>query len=141
MDNFVYPDKVILKAFISIIQESSFTIKRYLPSTDEYWYEVIDDTIEYVKNLQSFEEQNDIYKVSANLLYKIAKRHEMGDGNKRSSVIVTYCFCLVNNHYIRNPQRLKDLAKSLAATKGRDNEDLIKRRAAEKLRNIIALVI
>ncbi len=138
MANFIYPNKKDLKQFIEIIREEKYDIEKYLPSTDEAWYKIISECIEYVEHTSQYDLHSaTLHDASARLLYKVAKRHELGDGNKRSAVIVVYIFYILNDHFISSPQKLKVQAKRIASTKGRVHEDMMKKRIAESLAKIV----
>ena len=74
-------------------------------------------------------------------MYKIAKRHELSDGNKRSAVIAVYLFCILNKESftIDDPEQLKNQVKRIAKTKGRLNEKMMRDRVADSLKEIIVL--
>lgn len=136
MDSFKYPNSDVLKFFILFIKESNFPIIEYLPHTNKEWFEVISGCIDYVHHISSYHEDSSIYEPSARILYKITKKHELGDGNKRSAVICVYLFCILNGYSITDPAKLKNLAKRIASTKGRINEETMKSRIAKSLENI-----
>jgi death-on-curing family protein len=136
MVNLIYPNEKDLRLFIKVIKEENFIIKKYLPHIDDEWFMVVLDCINYVRDTSKYENL-DIYQGASKILYKVAKRHELGDGNKRSGVMSVYIFCLVNDFYINNPQELKNLARRIAKTRGRINEDLLRKRIAKCLKNIM----
>jgi len=133
MAKFIYPHKKDLQQFIEIIRDKKYPIGKYLPSTDADWYSAISECIEYVEHVSHFNKDSLLHDAAATLLYKIAKRHELGDGNKRSAVIVVYIFYILNDYFISDPKELKVQAKRIASTKGRKNEDVIKKRIAKSL--------
>ncbi len=137
MAKFIYPDKKDLELFVEIIRDKKFSIIRYLPYTNKEWFQVISDCIKYVENTSHYEPNLSIYEASSRLLYKVAKKHELGDGNKRSAVIAVHLFCVVNDCFIDNPQKLKLQAKRAAKTKGRLNEEIIKSRISKELLKIV----
>lgn len=136
MAKFVYPDESDFRSFVGIIKASNFRIKKYLPPIDDKWYEVISECVQYVHTTEHYEDLSFI-EVCARILYKVAKRHELGDGNKRSSVMAVYVFCLLNDYYINDPQTVKKQAKRVAATKGRLNEATMRKRIALVLGTVI----
>ena len=71
------------------------------------------------------------------MLYKIAKKHDLGDGNKRSAVMCTFIFCFLNDYAVISPAKLKAEAKRIASTKGRKNEEIMKKRVAKNLESIL----
>lgn len=137
MASFVNLTKRDLKTFIDIIQEGNYSIKKYLPSIDKNWYDMIHECVEYVHTTSRYEPNLSIFDISAKILYKVTKRHELGDGNKRSAVMATFCFCLVNGYMIEDPKVLKNQAKRIARTKGRLNEELMKKRISSILTRTI----
>ena len=141
MDNFLYPNKDSFKLFIEIIITRKFHVIKYLPHIDEEWYRIISECVDYVRHTANYESCKTVEEAAARLLYKVAKRHELGDGNKRSAVIVVYLFCILNNFSITSPQKLKIQAKRLAATKGRLNEDIIRKRTSKKILEILEPLI
>lgn len=125
MVKFIYPHLSEFKTFTLILKDNKFTIGKYLPPINEKWYKVVVACVEYVEHTSSYEENKSIYEVTARILYKVAKKHELDDGNKRNAVICAYLFCLINNYAIISPEKLKLLAKGIAKTKGRMNEEII----------------
>jgi len=73
----------------------------------------------------------------ARILYKVVKLHELGDGNKRSAVISAYLFALVNDYIVTDAKVVKKQAKRIAATKGRLNENLIRKRVSKLLEGVV----
>ena len=131
--DFIYPSKNDLETFIFFIKENNFRITKYLPRINQAWFEIVSDSIQYVETTAHYE-PGDLFDCCARLLYKIAKRHELGDGNKRSSVIVVYLFCILNNKFVTSPAKIKREAKRAARTKGRENEKLIRKRISEEIK-------
>jgi len=134
MANIIYPNEDDFRVFIDILNKGNYTIKKYLPYIDDEWYKVVLSCVNYVKDTSRYENL-DIYEVTSKILYKVSKKHELGDGNKRSGVISVVLFCLVNDFYIKNPAYLKNLAKRIAKTRGRINEDLLRERIAKCLKS------
>lgn len=134
---FTYPDTEDLRQFTEILTENNFAISKYLPPLSTDWYVAVMDCIEYVQSTAQYEE-NDIYEESAKLLYKVVKKHELADSNKRSSIMAVVLFCLLNDYMVTDPVALKRQAKRLAKSKGRRNELLMRRRVAECLKEILA---
>lgn len=75
-----YPVESDFRLFVSILQNGNFHIKKYLPSIDEDWFKLICDCVNYVRDTSIYEENLSIHEVTARLLYKVSKRHELGDG-------------------------------------------------------------
>lgn len=129
--SFVYPTRTDLEDFVRILQTNKFRVSKYLPHIDEEWFDIIDDCVRYVENTARYEGGRNFHDCCARLLYKVAKRHELHDGNKRSAVITIFIFAVLNDHAVITPSNLKDQARRAAATKGRRNEELMKRRIAQ----------
>lgn len=136
MADFIFPDENDLRIFVEILQKGNYAITKYLPPISEDWFSVVSACIAYVRDTSTYEPCSFVGCCSR-LLYKIAKRHELGDGNKRSSVIGVYLFCLLNNYRITDPTTLKQQAKRVAMTKGRLNEELMRQRVTAVLETII----
>ena len=131
-----YPNEAQLRLFATELKSGEYRVSKYLPPIDENWYATIGSCIAYVEQTAHYEDTT-FMEVCARLLYKVAKRHELGDGNKRSSVIALYLFCLVNDYIILSPALIKKQAKRIAATKGRANEAMMRKRIALVLEEII----
>lgn len=136
MAKYIYPSKTDLQNFIEILKEENYSVKKYLPPTSEKWYETVSNCIQYVESTSHYENLSFV-EICARILYKVAKRHELGDGNKRSAVIAVYLFCILNDHYILKPLVIKQQAKRVATTKGRINETTMRKRIAKVLENIL----
>jgi death-on-curing family protein len=137
MDNTHHFTEQDLRAFIRVIQNGNYEIKKYLPPITENWYKTVSECSDYINSTAHYEKDLSFREMAARLLYKIVKKHELRDGNKRSGVIATYLFCIINDHLILKPGGIKNLAKKIASTKGRTNEPLIRKRVAKSLANII----
>lgn len=136
MAKFSYPDKETLTFFIEIITNGDFTVSKYLPGIDEEWYRIIGNCIELLQIASKYTDLS-IEAACAEMLYKVAKRHEFGDGNKRSAVITVFIFSYVNGFWVRDPKLLKLQAKIIASTKGRVKEEVIKQRVALRLKSTL----
>lgn len=137
MDKFIFPNRKDIEFFVDLIQKGNYSIKKYLPKIDENWFAAISDEMMYIEQTCMYEPNLEVHEILAKIIYKVAKRHELSDGNKRTSVIAAYLFCLLNDYYIKSPKAMKNLAKRIARTKGRKNEDLMRRRAAVDIVHII----
>lgn len=140
MAKFIYPNEDDLKYFISLITGTGYRIEKYLPKVSNDWYTKVSECVQYVEHTSQYEGEQSIEEISARLLYKIAKRHELGDGNKRSAVISVFLLCLLNNYYTIDPAILKEQAKRVASTKGRTNEEAMKKKITEVLKSNIKLL-
>lgn len=137
MERYTYPSLSDFRTFIHIISREEFAIAAYLPPITEQWYAMVSEITSYVEHTSTYETDTDFYDCCARIMYKVAKRHELRDGNKRSSVICVYLFCIVNDYVIVHPELLKKLAKRVAKTKGRANEKMIRTRIAAMMRKEI----
>jgi prophage maintenance system killer protein len=136
MAKYTYPTKGDFKNFIEILQEGNYPVKKNLPPISEKWFEIISSCVDYVGTTAHYEDLS-LIEICSRLLYKVAKRHELGDGNKRSSVMAVYLFCVLNDYFIWKPAVIKQQAKRAAATKGRVNELVIRKRIATVLEKVI----
>jgi len=134
---FIYPQELDLRIFVEIITNKKYEVSKYLPAISEEWFKVVFNCINYVQTTSQYDTKNDFHSCCARLLYKVAKRHELSDGNKRSAVIAVYLFAILNDYNVSDPQELKVQARRAAKSKGRNNEDMLKRRIAEVLVDII----
>jgi len=137
MASISYPDEEDFRIFIDLILNGNYSIKKYLPNIDDEWYKIIVDCIEYIRHTSYYEDHLDLYDIASKILYKVAKRHELGDGNKRSGVMAVVIFCLVNDYYIDDPKYLKSQAKRVAMTRGRINEYRMRSRVKDCLKKIM----
>ncbi|MBY0539005.1 type II toxin-antitoxin system death-on-curing family toxin [Patescibacteria group bacterium] len=136
MASYYFPTQSDFKLFFEVLRDGEYKIKKYLPSIDADWFRIVSDCLEYVEGTAKYEECS-FHELVARLLYKVVKRHELGDGNKRTSVIVTYLFCLVNGHAVTSAKDLKAQAKRAARSKGRVQEDALKKKIAETLKEFV----
>lgn len=136
MAKFIYPTEEDFRIFITSLREDDWAIKKYLPPTTKQWFRLVPECIKYVEDTSHYENLS-FSKICARILYKVAKRHELEDGNKRSAVIAVYLFCLLNDCHIDNPKVVKQQARRVAKTKGRINETIMRDRIAIVLRTVI----
>src|SRR5665213_4418943 len=101
--SFVYPTRTDLEEFVRILQTNKFRVSKYLPHIDEEWFDIIDDCIRYTEHIAQYEGEKSFHDCCARLLYKVAKRHELHDGNKRSAVIAVFIFAIINDHAVITP--------------------------------------
>ncbi|MBC7981661.1 type II toxin-antitoxin system death-on-curing family toxin [Candidatus Parcubacteria bacterium] len=137
MAKIVYLKEKDFRDIIHILQNGKFDMKKYLPPVGERWYKVVTECSDYVTSTSHYEGEANFYDICARLLYKIVKKHELHDGNKRTAVISVYLFCLMNDYLILNPEDIKKLAKRIASTKGGDNEIMIRKRISKSLEGVI----
>lgn len=136
MAEFNYPSEGDLRLFVRMVQRGNYTIGRYLPAISDDWFRSVADCVNYVAETSHYEPCS-FHEACSRILYKVAKKHELTDANKRSAVIAVYLFCILNDYRIIDPQTLKHQAKRIASTKGRNNEELLRTRVAECLQEII----
>lgn len=134
---FVYPTEEDLRIFTSILKTGKYKISKYLPHTDEEWITIINDAVRYVEHTSQYHDETSATVCCARLMYKIAKRHELHDGNKRSAVIVGYIFLILNDYGIKDAPTLKQEAIRAARSKGRGNEAMICKRIASSLDAVV----
>lgn len=108
----IYPTEDNLKSWIKFLNDPQTKLHEYLPNIDNTWYKHVLSPIELVQ-LPYF--KDDLCTKGANIFYKITKNHNLIDGNKRSAVIVTYLFFLLNRStFNMSPEDLKNIAKETA---------------------------
>jgi len=137
MDNFIFPSKDNFKIFIEVVKETNHSIEKYLPPINADWYNIVSESIEYIQSTYLYEQNKNIHVVLSRILYKLAKKHELGDGNKRTTIIAVVLTSIINDYFVLSPEKLKYLVKRVAKTKGRINEEIIKNRIAKELEKII----
>ena len=126
MNKIEYPDQETLNWWTRYIQEEpkNIFLKRYLPRTNKEWEQRIMSIISLVKMAQDHGyTAGDLHHIGAKIFYKINKAHGEIDGNKRSSIIVIYLFYLLNNYFIAKPEDMRVMAKLIAKSKGRRNQN------------------
>ncbi|MCA9363022.1 hypothetical protein KC851_01760 [Candidatus Kaiserbacteria bacterium] len=131
-----YPSEEDFRGFVKVIQKEEFTITKYLPAISDDWYISVAECIKYAESTNPYLNL-DVVQEAARILYKIVKKHDLADSNKRSAVIGVFLFLLLNDHAVLDPERLKSEAKRIAKTKGRKNEDLIINRVTESLSEFV----
>ncbi len=95
-------------------------MRPYLPIINDDWKRAVIDVFELTQLNKSL--PNTIHAKAASIFYKIVKRHSYIDGNKRSAIIATSVFYLVNDHFIYPPELLRKMAKRVARSKGSRHE-------------------
>ncbi len=121
-----YPDQYFLDWWIEYIQEESSNIflKKYLPKTDKEWVNRVLGVISHIKMQQEHGYiPTELHAIGSNIFYKINKAHNEIDGNKRSSIIVIYLYYLLNDYAILKAEDLRFMAKDIAKSKGRRNQN------------------
>lgn len=136
----LYPERSDLEIFIRVITNDKYTISTYLPKISTDWYDVVCDCLDYVRTTSLYTQSLSIHDCAARLLYKIAKRHELADGNKRSAVITVYLFYMLNDYMVVEPENLKEEARRAARSRGRKNEDLLRQRISDVLSRVTLFI-
>jgi len=94
--------------------ESEFP-EEYLPIITRKWARSIADCVEVTSLLPS---NNDVIESAGRIFYKVIKNHRLVDGNKRSSLVVTYFFLALNGFRLKiSPNVLYELARTVAKEK------------------------
>lgn len=115
--------------YLTSTENSIFGLSDYLPAISDDWYQGVMNVVG-VLNLPHYNKLN-LYEMGACLFYKVNKAHNQIDSNKRSSIIVTFLFFLINSRLLYPPKKVKDWAKMIARSKGRAREDWWESRLAE----------
>jgi death-on-curing family protein len=130
MSNIQYPSRKDLDFWIEYLSwtpkegdKNIFrdTLKRYLPRTNTEWKERVMDIVALI--CQDFYQPVDVHHKAALIFYKINKGHNYIDGNKRSSIIVTYLFYVLNDFFLSDAEGIRTFAKKIARSKGRRYEN------------------
>ena len=120
MNKLQYPTLQELVWWIEFLSDENRTLKLSLPVIDDVWYEQI---MEVVQRVQYSYSEDALHNRAAELFYNANKAHNYTDGNKRSSIVITYLFYLTNNHYIMSSLNIRALAKKVARSHGRNRHD------------------
>lgn len=108
-----------LKFWSARLQElpEAFLAEEGLPGMDDDWVDLMISCSEVCQMAQSYSSEKDINRVAAHLFYKIVKNHYLVDGNKRSAVVCTYLFLLLNEKRLTVPEGdLLAFAKNMASS-------------------------
>ncbi len=105
-----FPDEEEVRVWIEGLDHE---LKTYLPLIDEGWYQEMASSFQITALRPDCKE--DVCKAGAVLFHKINKNHYRVDGNKRSAVICTYLFFVINGmHLSVLPESLYAIAKGVA---------------------------
>lgn len=115
----LYPSQDLLEFWINLLKRDR-PLGLVLPQIDENWYLQV---LEITERVQYSYSSPELHQKAAELFYNICKAHAYIDGNKRSSIVVVYLFYILNDHFILNRLDVRQLAKSVARSKGRKNHD------------------
>ena len=118
----IYLSDYDLKHWASALQGLGVFPMELLPPEflSDGWVKKMLGIIETVK-LPHYKE--DIHHKAAHLFYKIIKNHLLFDGNKRSAVIVVYCFYAING-YVLFPKAMEvyDLTHIVVTKNSQESE-------------------
>jgi prophage maintenance system killer protein len=125
MNKIEYPDKNSLEFWIKVLKEGKGPyvemVRPYLPLIDAQWK---DKVLGLVSLIQSeFYQPEILHRKAALIFYKINKGHNSIDSNKRSAILIVYFFYFLNSHLLYPPNRVRLLAKRVAKSKGRKQEN------------------
>lgn len=129
MSKIIYPDDTTLKLWINILRNPSNTspIKRlsdYLPLVNEQWYERVMGTVSLVEMISYFPKS--LHGRASHIFFKIVENHSHIDSNKRSAIITVYLFFIINGYmFSGDPEKVRQLAKGIAAREYIGNQELI----------------
>ena len=132
-----FPDRRQIEWWLNHLKSADPLLKLKLPHIDEKWY---DDVCNIVMRLQFPFMTKDLHALAAHLFYNIDKRHDVIDGNKRSSIVMVYLFYLVNGHLLLKSAKVKELAKKLASSRGHKRKDAWIAKISKKLeQNVVRI--
>lgn len=120
MSDIRYPVRKDIEDWIEFLKETNKVFRLALPTTDEQWYACVLEVIERVRYSYS---PNTLHRRAAELFYNINKAHNYVDGNKRTSILIVYLFYVLNDRIIVKRADVRDLAKSVARSHGRERHD------------------
>ena len=119
-----FPEENAINWWIDYLPRSENSVlKKYLPKVDKDWKIRIMQTISLVhmEYVNGYLDKN-VHHIASCIFYRINKAHREIDGNKRSSIIVTYLFYLMNDFALISTDKVRLLAKKIAKSKGRRNQ-------------------
>lgn len=109
-----YPTADELQTWVSSLQEDT-QFGKYYPIIGDDWLDRICGCFSVIKLNPA---NRRIFRAGADLFYKIIKNHYFIDGNKRSSVLATYVFFLLNGWHINcSADHLIEIARKTAKSK------------------------
>jgi len=110
--------------YLALNNRTRFKRAFFLPPLDETWCEEMRSAFETTSLLPDC--RHDVCRAAAVVFYKINKNHYRVDGNKRSAVICTIFFLMINNHWLEmSPKELYALAKEVAESDHGDVDAVI----------------
>jgi death-on-curing family protein len=114
MNKLVFPGEETILEWGKLLLESHFP-DEYLPLITNQWARATADSVE-VASLHPC--KNDLVESASRIFYKIIKNHRLVDGNKRSALVVTYLFLVLNNHRFKiDSSSVYELARMVAQEK------------------------
>jgi prophage maintenance system killer protein len=128
-----FPDSFAVNWWVEYLPTSDNSeIKKYLPKIDKEWKDRIMSVVSLVHmNYNNGYIAQDVHSVASFVFYKINKAHNEIDGNKRSAIIITYLFYLINDYALVTGEEIRLIAKRVAKSKGKKNQDLWLKRIKE----------
>ncbi len=133
MSNVSYPSRIIVKDWIEILKNENTELKLRLPRTNELWFDRVLSNIELAHIAYCDDE---VFVKGAHLFYYLDKDHNFVDGNKRSTIVITYLFFLINGYFISKPEHIRLLAKKVAKSVGSKHKDRWMEKIEKELRRI-----
>ena len=149
---FLFPGGDLLSSWISIISSNNVKrpnhIAQYLPVIDDKWVSRMMNIFERLEYKCSISDNfMTLCLTIAELFYNIIKIHQEIDGNKRSALICTYFFILLNTSnsrysYIFSKEALfkvSQMSVRIAKSKGSQYEKVHKSRLSKEFCNLLGL--
>ena len=123
----IFPEKKELLRLYKKEEDSLLVSKQFgpfLPSEPEEWAKQMHSVHETVQ-FRTIYEQKSIHNVSALLMFLIIKKHALGDGNKRSSILCMLGFYFLNGYeqIDIDPDALYTKVKEIAALDSQSIDD------------------
>ena len=119
MASIEYPSENVIRAWVRSLRRTDSPLKKYLPHTDEEWFDVMHGVLERAQMFAS----EDLHAQAARIFHNAVKGHAFVDGNKRSGVIMVYLFYLWNGYSLHERdtgmgESVHEIATQLAAMPG-----------------------
>jgi death-on-curing family protein len=131
-----YPTKEDIELWISILRQENTQLKLKLPHDDSHWYDHVCSAVLRIQN----DYTHDLHEKAARLFYYLNKGHHFVDGNKRTAIVVTYLFLLLNNRWITHPRKIETLAKQLAQSHGSVRIDYWMQKIKQVLESVTVVI-
>ena len=137
MSNLSYPTRQLIEKWLVILKNENLELTLKLPQTSEQWFDRVLSNVELTRIAYC---EEDVFVKGAHLFYYITKDHNFTDGNKRSAIVVTYLYFLINTYFIGNPEKVRLLAKRVAKSKGSKMKDSWIKKIEKEFRSTTHLV-